>query len=303
MLCPAVFADDDEKLPNIFIWSTPSLNTKPVAAQDDENADASDSDYMTDDEAQARADKKDAQILRAQEIIVHAQEIRKDKKDKEDLPLVQVSDDDVVSAAILKGYAEYMDGVNDVYLKDTGNNFTFNIKKPQKLAATSINLKKAGVFQNKYTDISKFNNEEYKISTLSATDATKIGHLEFGTTYGSDLDTSALEYSSGLFAKYNYKRFSLATAYSRTLGTMSGAYSDTFSLEPGIKFNDIFSIKERLSANMTYNLKSAELVLSVTPFAKRGNDRLNFELGAKQSFDQQNSLYKSQIRFSTMFKL
>ncbi len=296
-----VLEDTETPLPNIFIWSTEKKDQ--IIYSDEEDEDARESDYLTDEEIQAIIDKKNEKILKAQEILAKAHKSRLFRRQKEELPFIQISDDEVISAAILKGYAEYIDGINDVYLKDDQDKFTFNIKKPQRLESSSINLQKSGVFQQKYLDVSKFNNEEYKISSNKASLSEKIGSFEIGTRYGTDLDTSQLEYTSGLFAKYTYKKASLSTGHSRTLGTNKGTYSDSFTLEPSYKINEIFSIREKLSANMTYNIKSAELILSVTPFAKRGDDRLNFELGAKQSFNQQNEMYKSQFRFSTVFKM
>ena len=249
--------EDNTPLPNIFIWSTEVSNNNVIEQEDN---DGNDSDYLTDEEVQAILDKKNEQILKAQEVLANAHKIRLFKKQKEELPHIQISDDEVISAAVLKGYAEYIEGVNDVYLKDENDVFKFNIKKPQRLDASTISLSKSGVFKSQYVDISKFNNEEYKISSYGGTLSEKIGNLEFGTKYGSDLDTSQLEYSSGLFAKYTYKKASLSTGHSRTLGTTKGTYSDSFTLEPAYKLNNIFSIREKLSANMTYNIKSAAWV-------------------------------------------
>jgi len=292
--------EDDRPLPNIFIWTTEK--TTPQYKDFDEQ-DGQDSDYLTDEEVQAIIDKRNEQILKAQEVLATAHKSRIFRKQKEELPHIQISDDEEISAAVLKGYAEYIEGVNDVYLKDDYDNLVFNIKKPQRLDSSTISLSKSGVFQSKPVEMGKFNNEEYKISSWGGSLSEKIGNFEFGTKYSTDVDTSQLEYTSGLFAKYTYKKASISTSHSRTIGTTKGKYSDSFSVEPALKLNEIFTIREKLSANTTYNIKSAEFILSITPFGKRKDDRLNFELGAKHSFNQQNEMYRSQFRFSTVFKL
>lgn len=283
---PVCFAiEDDMKLPNVFIWSVPDEVRQPVSDNLEEEGDAPENAYI--EEKQVNND---------------AQE---NKNEEVGLELDTPEDVDLgtVSATTLKGYAEFVEDAESIYLKDSKNQFVVNLKVPQKIQSTqSLKLKqKMDIAIEK--QISKYNNEEYKISSDYSKAVVKVGDFSFGTVTGYDVDTSMLEYETGLFTRYEKKKFALATTYKKSLNTTYGQYVDTFSLTPEFRLNKIFAIKEVLSADMTRNKRSGELVLKITPYGYKDNDRLNFEVGAKQTMDAANSITRTQFKFSTEFKL
>lgn len=204
-----------------------------------------------------------------------------------------------------KDYAEFVDDANSIYLKDASNNYVVNLRVPQKITSSQALKLDNKIHNERLLNLSKYSKEEYNISGNAVKNVYKTGGLSFGTTYDSSVDKiSMLENSAKLFTRYETKRFALSSAYEKTMNTTIGTYSDAFYLSPEFKLNNYFSIKEVLSADITKNRKSSELVFSVAPYGNSGaNDRLRFEVGAKQTIDQNNALYGTQLNFSTKFKL
>lgn len=307
LITPPVFSQDIEKLPNIFIWSTP-LKTQITDGGIDENADAPESDYLTQEEEEKLAEERDAKLLKAQEdSLKQKKKTRKEKKAEEEaefIKLVQIKDEDTVSATVLKGYAEYKEDSDAVYLKDENNNFVLNIAKPQTITSTKIDLKNSKTFQEHFINTSKYTSDEYRIADKTIEVSSKINNFKIGTVYDSGIFRSQLEQTTSLFATYQKDRFSMKTAFERYSGAMyGGEYYDTYSISPTFKLNENISIKEVLGVDIEHSRKTSELVLQVSPLAHKGNDRINFEVGAKQYFDQSNDMYRTRIRFSTLFKL
>lgn len=275
--CRAV--EEEVKLPNIFIWAIPDDVTR--SAEEAEAKDAPESDYIN--------EKSVNNTFQVSE-----EEIGLD---------LNVEDVGIISASTLKGYAEYVEDVDSIYLKDEKNQPILNLKVPQKITSRqTMNLQKKLDLDVK-KQISKYNEEEYKISGDSSNTVAKVGNFSFGTVAGYDVDTSMLEYETGLFTKYEKNKFALSSSYKKSLKTTYGQYVDTFSLTPEYRLNKILAVQEVFSADLTRNRKSGELVLKITPFGNKDSDRLNFELGAKQTMDETNAIYRTQFRFSTEFKL
>ena len=159
------------------------------------------------------------------------------------------------------------------------------------------------IFTKKPLTYSKFGHEEYKVEGLNQNYGISAGGLSFGTHYDSEIDYSEYEQTAGFFTKYETKHFALTSSYERTIGSAYGNYIDNIYVAPELKFNDTVSIKEVLSANMTYRRKKAELILSVSPFSKKLDGRLNFEAGINHTYDESNQLIRSRIKFNTKFKL
>lgn len=85
--------------------------------------------------------------------------------------------------------------------------------------------------------------------------------------------------------------------------TITQIQTDNFSVIPELKFNNIFSIQEVLSADMTRNRRSSELIFSVNPLGNKDVDRMRFNVGAKQTYDVNTGNTWSQLNFTTNFKL
>lgn len=169
--------------------------------------------------------------------------------------------------------------------------------RPFQLCVSQNDYKNRGVMPFTYK------REEYSILPMSKSQVEKAGNFEFGTMYNSGIDTSQLEYKAGLFTRYEHKRFAISTAYQKNQMTAHGLTTDNFYLAPEFKLNNSISISSVMKADTTRNRRSNEFVLTIKPFAYKGNDRVNLEFGAGQTYDENNELFKTQFRFNTRIKL
>lgn len=264
----------DTKLPNIFIWALPEDLTSPQGVEES-----------------AKAKKKNKEVP--------ASDVQQDNvfEPQEEEPVV-------LNATTLKGYAEYVEDAEDVYLMDDHTQFTLNLKTPQKVTSQKIvDDNKIVPKMDEIYSISKFKGEEYSISPTSRNVTVKDGGWSAGTTFSSGISTSQLENTTGLFTRYENKHFAISSAYAKNNMTTRGLTTDSFYVVPEFRLNSIFAVQGVLSADITRNRRSSELVLSVNPLGKKGIDRMNFEVGAKQTFDMNSGDMWSQFRFSTKFKL
>ena len=260
---------DNVELPNIFIWAIP------------------------DDDVNAEVDKN----------------TKKNKKeitseDKENVSEENEEEPIVLNATTLKGYAEFIEGAEDVLYMDDHKKFVLNIKTPEKVAAGVVIDKNKIVpdMKNIYS-ISKFKGEEYNISPSNKNFTQQEGNWSFGTSFDSEISTSQLENTTSLFTKYDSKYFSLSSKYKKNNMTITQIQTDNFSVIPELKFNNIFAIQEVLSADMTRNRRSSELIFSVNPLGNKDVDRMRFNIGAKQTYDVNTGNTWSQLNFTTNFKL
>lgn len=264
----------DTKLPNIFIWALPEDLTSPQGVEDP---------------AKSKKKSKEVPVSDVQQDNVF--------EPQEEEPVV-------LNATTLKGYAEYVEDAEDVYLMDDHTQFTLNLKTPQKISSQKIvDSNKIVPKMDEIYSISKFKGEEYSISPTSRNVTVKEGGWSAGTTFSSGISTSQLENTTGLFTRYENKHFAISSAYAKNNMTTRGLTTDSFYVVPEFRLNSIFAVQEVLSADITRNRRSSELVLSVNPLGKKGIDRMNFEVGAKQTFDMNSGDMWSQFRFSTKFKL
>ena len=199
----------------------------------------------------------------------------------------------------LKGFAEYEDNADTIYLKDEHNNFVLNLRVPQRLDSQSLSEKQK-TKTNNMQYYSRFNSEEYRIAPQSLMAVEKKGGLSYGTLFNSGIDTSQLERSTTLFTKYDTKYFSISSAYKKNNLTAYGLTTDNFYIAPELKLNRVFSLTEVLSTDLTRNRRKGEFVLSVSPLK---DERMIFELGAGTTYDIDNDRSWSQVRFNTKFKL
>ena len=269
-----VFAEDADKdapkdveLPNIFIWAIP------------------------DDTPQQPADDK------------------KSKKGKEE-PVEPISDENteaeepiVLNATTLKGYAEYIEGADDILYMEDYQKLSLNIKTPQKISSKNLVNSNVPFSNGNYAAISKFKSDEYSISPDNRNFKLQEGNWSYGTSFGSEISTSQLEKTTGLFTKYENKYFSLSSNYKKNNMTTAQIQTDNFSITPELKFNNYISIKDVLSKDMTRNRRSSELIFSINPLGANDMDRMRFDFGAKQTYDENTGNIWSQLNFTTNFKL
>ncbi len=203
----------------------------------------------------------------------------------------------------LKGYAEYLEDTEAIYLKDDCNQFVLNLKVPQKISTTRLSDEHEKIHAKKPVSYSKYGSEEYLVIPKDVKSTVSTGKgVSLGTKMEQEVDYGELEHTTTMFTKYDKGRFSLTTAYKRTIGSTYNNYYDSVYVAPELKLNKYLSIKEIFTSQMTLNRKKAEFVLSINPLAKK-DDRLNLELGASQTYYQTSDLIRNRIRFNTIFKL
>ncbi len=267
-------------LPNIFIYTIPDDNEiqqdKEIIPQNTPKE-----NYIDDKEQNTESEE---------EILLNM---------KEESP--QDDTEPVLGATVLKGYAEYVEDAEEIYLKDEDNNFVLNLKVPQKISSSeSLDFKN----YSQTKQISRFKNTEYNIAPKSVNAQEKKGNFTFGALYGNEVDNIAmLESETGLFTKYEKNKFALSTTYKKNLNTTYNKFYDTISVAPEFKLNNYMSIRNEYKADITRNRKSGSLIFSFNPLAKKEKDRWILELGAKHTIYDDNVTTKSEFSFSTKFKL
>ena len=265
----------ENSLPNIFIYTIP----------DD-----------TDNNEENKKDKEDVHY------IDNTTSTEENEEEAITLTPEDLEDNNItIGATVLKGYAEYIEDSSAVYLKDDDNNFVLNIKVPQKITG-SEGLKLTDKSSLKQAD--KYTNSEYKIKPKNIRSSAKTGNFTFGALYNDEVDNIAmLESETGLFTKYEREKFALSSSVKKSLNTTYAQDYNTISITPELKLNSYMSLKNTLSADITRNRRSSELIFSLNPFGKKDSDRMLLEAGAKQTYYADTGENKTQLNFSAKFKL
>ena len=255
-------SDGTEQLPNIFIYTIPDDTFKI-----EENEEIPDT--------------------------VTEQQVTQTGEDE----IISLEDEPVIGATVLKGYAQYIDDSNTIYLKDENNDFVLNIKNPQKISATKgLNLKRNNKPSVKYVDA------EYLIAPNNISTSSKVGNFTIGANFNNEIDNNAmLETETGLFTKYERNMFALSSSVTKSLNTTYAQDYNTISFAPELKINKHLSLKNVFSNDITRNRQSYKFVFSINPFKE--TDRFLLELGAKQTYYAETEQTTSQFSFSTQFKL
>lgn len=205
---------------------------------------------------------------------------------------------------VLKGYAEYNEEDANAISLDIPENevLVLYIKSPVPVGEKYFAGLQSGpsLFDNNI--YSKYSGSEYSIAPITATASQNVGGFSVGTTYSQGIDYGELEQSSGIFTKYQYKRFALSTSYAKTVNSTNNNYNDNFYIIPEVRLSQYLTLKNIFSADTVKRRKKAEVVLSVNPFGKKDYDRLRFEFGASETYDEINELLKGQFRFSTNYR-
>lgn len=213
-------------------------------------------------------------------------------------------DDDVQLAkdnSAVKGYLEYAENADAIYLKDNHKEFVLNLQVPQKFnnsrAASNSKLPKTTFANNVYA---RSGDIAYNIAPVDANAViAKKGNFSFGTAYNESIDKSDLGFTTSFYTKYDQKYFSLSSSYNKESGVAYSMVVDKFSVTPELKLNEYISIKDVMTSDITRNRKQNSLILSIKPTK---DDRLRFEFGAGQTFDESREIIKSEVKFSTQFR-
>jgi len=209
----------------------------------------------------------------------------------------------------LNGYLEYSETGYEpeqeaIELEPPGT-AQVNFSKPKKIGTQSIiSDDKKAVFspiQENFEAASRFSTQEYNIKPISTAYSKKFGQFSFGTSYDSSLDSARASYTTGVFTKYEGKRFALKTMFTKNTQDYD-SYSDKIYVIPEFKLSKRLSLLDVMQTDVFQINKSNEVVLRYTPHLKKYADDVQFEVGAGQSF-YEDSYIDSSIRFSTRFKL
>ena len=201
----------------------------------------------------------------------------------------------------LKGYLDYIDGSDAIGLKKTDNTMVLNLRVPQKFNShkiykNSFKLPNTTFSQNIYGRNSDL---AYNITPLDFDTELKHGGFSVGTSYNESIDYSDLGFNTSFYTKYENKYFSLKTSYDKNSGVAYADIIDKFSFSPELKLNKYISIKDVITSDITRNRRKNEIILSIKP---SNDDKVRFEFGAGQTYDENSVLLRSQVKFSTQYK-
>lgn len=206
----------------------------------------------------------------------------------------------------LEGYLEYTPPSmeQEAVELDSANVAKINFTKPKNFSSKSLITKKP-TFQPIQDDLrpaSRFSSPEYNIKPVSTSYSKKFGRMSFGTMYNSGLDSAQMNYSTGVFTKYEGKHLAFSTAFSKNANSQFSSYSDKFYVVPEWKITKRLSLLDVMQTDVAQINKKNEVVLRYTPNFRRYADDVQFEIGAGQSF-YDDAYLNSSIRFSTRFKI
>jgi len=201
----------------------------------------------------------------------------------------------------LKGYLDYVEGSDAIMLKKDNKQLVLNLRVPQELKTEKVNSINASLPQTMFSKAiySRSDNLMYNIAPLDTFAELKQGPFAIGTTYNESIDYSDLGFTTSFYTKYENKYFSLSASYDKSAGVSYSEVIDKFSFTPELKLTKHISIRDVMTSDVTRNRKKNEIILSIKPMQ---DDRVRFEFGAGQTYDENSVLLRSQIKFSTQYK-
>lgn len=221
----------------------------------------------------------------------------------------------------LRGYVQYDDEPqetifleeqgetpqNTIYMKTPSYKSSLDLKAPERVGSksllTAVNKKQIQNASVNHLDAaSKFSTQEYDINPVSGSYSGKSGNMTFGTTYDSSISSASLNYSTGIFTRYDGKHFAITSAFSRNTDNSYDSYNNKMYLAPELKLTKRLSLLDVMQSDLLQESRKNEVILRYRPKIGSHSDDVQFELGAAQSF-RENQYINSSVRFSTRFKL
>ena len=257
--------EPDPVLPNIFIWQIPDEDIIPAE-------EISDEDYI---------EEVSPQKIQSEEELYFA--------NYDNVPL--------------KGYLDFIEDSNAISLKKPDDELVLNLSVPQNFETKNLSEKDrrnlpVTTFANSVYARST-NNIQYNIAPFDSNTEIKHGPFSVGTSYNESIDTSDLGFTTSFYTKYENKYFALKSSYDKNAGVSYSDVIDKFSFAPELKLNRYVSVKDVITSDITRNRKKNEVILSIKP---SNDDRVRFEFGAGHTYDSNNELLRTQIKFSTQYK-
>lgn len=210
----------------------------------------------------------------------------------------------------IEGYLQYNESRqtdeedNAIELDTQGNVNKINFTNPKKVGPKSVSstVKKPSFKPiDEFEVASKFSSQEYEIRPISTEFKQTVGRFSFGTSYDSYLDSASPSYVTKFFSKYDWKYAALGTSFSRSTNLNDTNFDSKISFIPELKLTKRLSLLDVMQTDINQINKKNEIVLRYKPHFKKYAEDVQFELGAGQSFYEDNYI-KSSLRFSTSFK-
>lgn len=208
----------------------------------------------------------------------------------------------------LKGHLEYVENEdrqieedNAVHLEPDSLKL-INISQPQKIKSDSLGLEKKNfdVF-NPTVSKALYYNSERSVRPIYGGISKQSGNFTFGTEYDSYIDSAEMYRTTAIYSRYDREKFAITISASKGTGDSFSYFDNRLILAPELKITNRLSLIEKLQSDEKQSFKKHELVLRYNPKIKSHTDDIFLELGAGQTF-RDNEYVKSSIRFSTKFK-
>ena len=175
------------------------------------------------------------------------------------------------------------------------------IKKPEKFTKNDYSNLTVTPQKGNYFS---YTAPEYSVSPWTNSKYKQFGNFKAGALYGQEIFYAELEQSSGIFSSYDFtKKFSVSTAYVKTINSTNHDYNDNFYLSPSLKLNQYFTLSESLSADISKERQKMAVSLSINPFGDKDKDRLIFDIAASQTRYSDGRTPKNKFSVSAKFKL
>lgn len=230
--------------------------------------------------------------------------------ENEDINSYFTDDDSQTQNVELHGFVEYnqqpqQPEQESVYLEPVEQK-KVNFTQPQKIEAQSLlpSVKKP-TFQplnDKLESASQFSAQANSIKPINTAYSRKYGKFSFGTMYDSSIDSASVNFSTGIFSKYEGKHFALSTAFAKDTYINGDSFNDKIYITPELKLTKHLSFLDVMQTDVNQINKQNDVVLRYSPSFKKFADDIMLEVGAGQTY-YQDSYVSSQIHFSTRFKL
>ncbi len=300
--CNAKSAQDkqmqDNSLPKIFVYHIP---------EDNENS----SEIKTQTFAsKIQNDDENLQVIVPEESDIVSDDVTADTSgEEEDLSEDNENDENYeitdMYSDVLQGYAEYNEDEDNTITLDNSNTDSkvnkVKIKKPEKFTKNDYSNLTVTPQKGNYFS---YTAPEYSVSPWTNSKYKQFGNFKAGALYGQEIFYAELEQSSGIFSSYDFtKKFSVSTAYVKTINSTNHDYNDNFYFSPSLKLNQYFTLSESLSADISKERQKMAVSLSINPFGDKDKDRLIFDIAASQTRYSDGRTPKNKFSVSAKFKL
>lgn len=281
-----------EDINNLFVEDAAAEEIVPIKEETQIQAESNNSDDSTIDITLPQ-DKKTFNVAEHEEKLIHYNE------------------NEQQSQETLQGFLEFNEPSelesekNAVHLDSGDISKNINFTNPKKIISKSLLGSKKPIFTPMGSELSaasRFSSQEYMINPISTSYSQKVGKFTFGTVYNASLDSASTNYTTSVFSKFEGKRFAFSTAFAKDTNLNESTFGDKIYIIPELKLTKRLSLLNVMQTDVNQINKKSEMVLRYTPNLKNRADDVQFEVGAGQTF-YNDDYVKSSLRFSTKFKL